>query len=201
MGLQARDNTESEKRVPPYILDIYQDCTLEIQTDAGKQAAGAELMVYQVGRIDATSLSLSFVLNEEFEKSNADLMAEGNSKRSQTIETLYEYVQEQQIKPFQRVKLDRTGTKELQVPQGAYLICQTEENETTIQATLVGVPSVDESFSEWQYQMKVQLKADMNAVPTGDNQSGMLYAGVAVIALALLLVLCFARGRSRKMNG
>ena len=198
ISLKAEETQLPERKVPPYILDIYQECTLEIQTDVGRNTAGAELMVYQVGKIDATSLSLSFVLDEKFEGSKADLMAEGNAKRSQAIETLYQYVKDHKIEPFQRVQLDDAGAARLIVPQGAYLICQIEEGETKIQASLVGVPCVDQFGSSWQYQMKVQLKANLGSVPTGDTQNEMMYVGLAGIAVVLLATLLLARKRCCK---
>ena len=191
--LQAGENP-----IPSYILDVQRLCTLEICTDAGEKTAGAELVVYQVGKIDATSLSLSFVLHDDFIKSEVDLMAEGNSRRKQVIESLYRYVSENKIQPYQKVTLDATGTANLVVPQGAYLICQRQENETSIQATLVGVPCVDESLRQWQYQMRIQLKAKLGSVPTGDRQNSAGYAGLALIAGGGLLGLGFARKRCSK---
>ena len=201
--VQAAENRigiagEAERKVPPYILDTQKECTLEIQTEAAQKTAGVRLAVYQVGKIDATRLSLSFVLNEDFDESKADLMAEGNAERRQTIETLCNHISRNQIKPFQMVTLDERGEAELDVPQGAYLICRTEEDETQIQASLVGVPFVSESLTEWQYHMKVQLKVNLGSVPTGDTQNGMVYGGLAMAAVALLAVLIFARKRRKK---
>ena len=198
MPLQAAENQIPERELPPYILNVQQDCTLEIQTDVSRKTAGTELLVYRVGKIDATSLSLSFVLNEEFEESKADLIATGNTERRQAIETLYEYVLDKKINPFQTVVLDEAGKARICVPQGAYLICQKEDDEMQIQATLVGVPCVSESLNEWQYSMKVQLKVGLASVPTGDTQNSMLYAALAIAAFLLLAALMLVRKHRKK---
>ena len=191
-------DSEEESKVPPYILDVQRECILDIQTDAAQKAAGSKLEIYQVGKIDATSLSLSFVLTEAFEGSNADLMADGNSQRKQTIEVLYEYMEKNHIKPFRTAQLDHEGQAQLVIPQGVYLICQREQGETAIQATLVGVPCVDESLSEWQYQMKLQLKARLVPVATGDTQNIAGYAALVAILVVLVAVLLLARKRAAK---
>ncbi len=188
----------AESKVPPYILDVQRDCTLDIKTDMAQKTEGTKLSVYQVGRIDATSLSLSFVLNEPYEDSKADLLATGNAKRQQTIETLYEYISKKQLRPYTTAMLDENGMAHLEVPQGAYLICQMKESETKIQATLVSVPCVSETLDGWIYDMEVQLKAMTESVPTGDSQNMMGYAALALIAVLLLVFLIFARKRSKK---
>ena len=192
---QKEQNIEMEGKVPPYILDVQKECVLEIQTDVTQKTEGAMLTIYQVGKIDATSLSLSFILNEAFEGSKAELMNEGNTERRQAIETLCSYASDNHIKPFQTVQLDGTGGVRLTVPQGAYLICQLEEGETQIQSSLVGVPCVGESLNEWQYHMVVQLKAGLISVPTGDMQNGILYTGLILAAVLLLFILILARKR------
>ena len=198
----------AEGTVPPYILDTARQCELLIRTDAGQATAeqvtaGQTLAVYQVGLVDATSLSLSYVLREPFAETGVELVSESNAQRQQTIEQLCEYVQEQQLSPLMTVTLDETGAAELTVPQGVYLICQTEPDAATvqIQSTLVGVPYVSESLDEWIYELEVRLKAVQTAVPedvpTGDRQNPMLYAALVGAAILLLGLLMFARKRNR----
>ncbi len=188
----------AERTAPPYILDVRRDCILDIRTDATQKTAGTKLSVYQVGRIDATSLSLSFVLNEPFTDAKVDLMAEGNTQRRKAIEILCEYISKNQLKPAKVAVLDENGAAQLKVQQGAYLICQTGDGETKIQPTLVGVPFVSESLDEWIYKMTVQLKAVAEPVPTGDLHDPVGYVSLAVAAIILLALLMFARRRSEK---
>lgn len=188
----------AERKVPPYILDVKRQCMIDIRTDAAQKTAGEKLAVYQVGLIDATSLSLSFVLCEPFEKADVDLLATGNTQRRQTIETLCEYVTSRNLKPSTVVTLDKDGEIQLEVPQGAYLICQAEKGEIEIQPTLLSVPYVSESLDGWIYDMEVELKATVEAVPTGDSQNLMGYAGLVIAAVLLLLLLLFARKRREK---
>ena len=189
----------SERKVPPYILDTKRQCKLSIKTDINQGTAGEVLEVYQVGRIDATSLSLSFVLNEEFEASKVNLMEEGNAKRKQVIETLYEYAKQQKIAPMVTVKLDETGTAELLLPQGAYVIYQRQggqtEKKTLIQAAMVGLPGVGDLQDAWVYELEIQLKATQETVTTGDWQDPILYVSLAGASLLLLGLLMLARKR------
>ena len=190
----------AEREVPPYILDVQRDCKLDIKTDKAQAAAGEKLSVYQVGRIDATSLSLSFVLNEPYEDLKVDLLATGNTQRKQTIETLCDYIAKNKLEPDAVAKLNQDGEVQLKVPQGAYLICQAEaeESKTRIQATLISVPYVSETLDGWIYDMDVQLKAVTESVPTGDSQNLVGYAALAVLAVLLLVFQLFARRRSKK---
>ncbi len=189
----------AERKAPPYILDVRRNCTLDIQTDTAQKTAGAKVALYQVGRIDATSLSLAFVLNEPYEDSKVDLLATGNTQRKQAIEMLCTYIAKNKPEPDAVTVLDENGAAQLRVPQGAYLICQTEESETKIQATLVSVPYVSETLDEWIYDMEVQLKAVAESVPTGDSQNLVGYTALALIAVLLLVFLLFAR-KYRKKN-
>ena len=188
----------AEREVPPYILDMQRDCMLDIKTDKAQAASGEKLSVYQVGRIDATSLSLSFVLNEPYEDLKVDLLATGNTQRKQTIETLCDYIAKSKLEPDAVAKLNQDGEVQLKVPQGAYLICQAEESKTKIQATLISVPYVSETLDGWIYDMDVQLKAVTESVPTGDSQNLVGYAALAVLAVLLLVFLLFAHRRSKK---
>ena len=188
----------AEREVPPYILDVQRDCMLDIKTDKAQAASGEKLSVYQVGRIDATSLSLSFVLNEPYEDLKVDLLATGNTQRKQTIETLCDYIAKSKLEPDAVAKLNQDGEVQLKVPQGAYLICQAEESKTKIQATLISVPYVSETLDGWIYDMDVQLKAVTESVPTGDSQNLVGYAALAVLAVLLLVFLLFAHRRSKK---
>ncbi len=188
----------AERKAPPYILDAHRECVLDIRTDPPQNTAGVKLEIYQVGRIDATSLSLSFVLNEPYEDSKVDLLTTGNTQRRRAIETLCEYISKNKQEPDAVAVLDENGAAQLKMPQGAYLICQAEESETKIQATLVSVPYVSEALDEWVYDMEVQLKAVTETVPTGDSQNIWEYAALAVIAVLLLAVLVFACKRGKK---
>lgn len=188
----------AERKEPPYILNTRQECTLTIRTGADHSAAGEKLALYQVGRIDGTSLSLSFVLSEPFEGADVDLMAIGQEERRQTIEKLWEYAAAGELAPERIVELDENGEASLEVSQGAYLICQAEQSSTKIQATLVGVPYVSESLNEWVYNMNVQLKAVEQSVPTGDTQNAAGYTALAIATVLLLLLLLLARRRAKK---
>ena len=190
----------NERRIPPYILDTSRQCKLQINTDKKQGTEGEELEIYQVGRIDATNLSLSFVLQEEFRQSEVNLMEQGNSKRRKMIDALYEHAKLHKISPVAKVKLDENGSAELLLPQGAYMIYQRQqekmEEKTWIQPALVGLPDVGDLQNAWNYELEIQLKAAKEAVVTADAQEPMVYAALAGAAMLLLGLLMLARRRA-----
>lgn len=194
----------AQKQIPPYILDTGRECWIHIQTDVKQDTAGEELAVYHVGLVDATSLSLSYVLAEAFAQTEVDLTVTESAKRAQTIEKLREYAEKKQVKPYDTVVLKEDGTAMLKVPQGAYLICQVitetgEEERTVIQPTLVGVPYVSDSMDSWIYELEVQLKAAQKNIATGDLQDPLLYGGLVGAMVVLLGFLFLARRRGKKV--
>lgn len=188
----------AEQKIPPYLLDIGRPCAIEIHTEGTPKTAGEKLAVYQVGRIDATSLSLSFVACKDFEEAHVDLLATESAKRQEVIETLQQYASNRQIQPEQVVTLDETGAARLEVAQGAYLIFQIGRGEAEIQPTLVSLPCVNRSLDEWIYEADVTLKAIPEAPPTGDWSNGLLYAGLAGAAGLALALLILARKRGKR---
>ena len=194
----------------PYILDTDRECEIRIQTDVKQNTAGEKLAIYQVGLVDATSLSLSYVLTDTFEETKADLTGTENAKRAQAIETLREYAEKKQVKPDAIVVIQEDGTAQLKVPQGAYLICQVKEeaepdeaaseaeSQTVIQPALVGIPYVGESLDSWVYELEVQLKAAQKNIATGDLQDPLWYGALAGTAGVLLGLLLLARKRGKK---
>ncbi|MBQ7016992.1 MAG: hypothetical protein IJN10_08580 [Firmicutes bacterium] len=189
----------TESKIPPYILDTKQQCRLHINTDNELGTAGEILEIYQVGLIDATSLSLAFVLNKEFEASGEDLMVQGHAERSGVIRKLYEYAVQQKIQPTAKAILDESGSADLVLPQGAYLIHHSprekEEGKTMIQSALVGIPGVGDGRDAWVYEMEVQLKAAQESVVTGDLQDPVLYVSLAGASVLLLGIILLARRR------
>lgn len=188
----------AERKAPPYILDTERQCTIAIQTDTAQKTAGKKLAVYQVGLIDATSLSLSFVLSEPFKEAEVNLLAAQSAERKQVIEKLCEYVEKGSMNPVKVVTLSEQGNVKIEVPSGAYLICQAEEGETKIQPTLVSIPYVSESMDSWIYDIEIELKAMAESVPTGDRQNMGGYVGITIAAGLLLLLLILVRKRSKQ---
>lgn len=183
-------------------FDMEHPCTISVEIEwSGQQPVKEKTMaIYQVGEVDQESQSLGFVLTEAFIKSGADLSAASSEEVRVSIEKLKETARG--LKPLAIGDFDRQGRCSFHVTPGVYLICQTDDDKMPdIQASLISVPTVDETLQGWVYEVEAKPKArwEKENVETGDRSDWRPWLALALGCGLLIAALRWIKFRVKTL--
>ena len=176
-------------------------CCIEISTESNHKTTGEELRLYCVGVVDPESPSLSFRLSEAFLESGVNLQETDTAAQRKMIETLCRFIRDQEVLPQNHVVIDASGSAQVKVAPGLYLIDQPTAIRSHIQSSLVSAPQVNLEGPNWTDHIKVQLKAAPieETVSTGDEEKPGVYLIISIGAATCLLILIWFRKKRQSM--